>query len=176
MTGFFGFGPVGAIAGALLGAGLALTFGPLASKWGIRLIVSGGVVFGIGGVVLLVAGTPDRGPSYSEVIEFELEYPAKALEPLEIPSSNAMWGAAGGKSDDTPISQFFEKKCSGDVCVVNGSVAALGDMDNFRITTKIGPARASYPLDVPAPVTAPVDWSAWRSREGVRWRWRIVKH
>jgi hypothetical protein len=73
------------------------------------------------------------------VIEFEIEYPASDLTGIEIPGSSAMWGAAGGDSDDKPISQFFEKKCRADVCVIKGSIAALGPMNNFLVAALIGP-------------------------------------
>jgi hypothetical protein len=86
-----------------------------------------------------------------------------------------MWGAGGGESDDKPISQFFDKKCEGDVCVVGGSVAVLGARDNFRITTAIGQKKGRYPLDLPAVVKGPVDWTEWRPEDGARVRWRIVK-
>jgi MFS family permease len=176
MSGFFGFGPVGGLAGALIGAGLALRFGSISKKWGQRLTISGGVLAGLGAVILAIASTPSRGPAYSEVIEFELEYPAATLAGVDIPSANAMWGAAGADADDRPISQFFEKKCSAEVCVLNGSVAALGPMNNFRIATAIGPKKFRYRLDLPQAITGPIDWSAWQSGEGARVRWRVVRH
>jgi hypothetical protein len=40
-----------------------------------------------------------------------------------------MWGAAGADLDDKPIYQFFEKNCAVDVCVLSGSLAALGLMN-----------------------------------------------
>jgi hypothetical protein len=174
MSGFFGFGPIGGIAGALLGAGIALRFGSGSSKWGRGLMIGGGVVTVLGGLAL-AASMPDRRPTYSNVIEFELEYPSATISNVEIPSSNAMWGAGGGDADDHPISQFFEKKCTGDVCVLNGSVAALGPMTGFRITTAIGPKKSRYPLGLPEVITVPVDWSDWRQGDGARFRWRIVK-
>jgi MFS family permease len=176
MSGFFGFGPVGGLAGALLGAGLAIYFGGRSKTWGRRLMISAGVLFGLGGLILAIASTPNHTPSYSEVIEFELEYPSSALAGVDIPSSNAMWGAAGADADDHPISQFFEKKCTGDVCLVNGSVAAIGPMNNFRVATMIGQKRYRYTLDLPPVVSEPVDWSAWRPGDGAKVRWRIVRH
>jgi len=176
MGGFFGFGPIGAIAGALLGVGLVLRFGGLSKKWGQRLMMSAAALFGLGGLLLAVASMPNRGPSYSHVIEFELEYPAVTLAGVEIPGPNALWGAAGDVADDHPISQFFEKKCTADMCVIGGSVAALGPMNNFRVAVSIGQERYRYVLDLPAVVAGPVDWSAWRTGDGARVRWRIVNH
>jgi MFS family permease len=175
MSGFFGFGPIGGLAGALLGAGLALRFGKRSLKWGSGLMICGAIVAASGGLLLAVASSRDRGPSYSEVIEFELEYPSATLAGIEIPSSNAMWGAAGADSDDHPISQFFEKKCAGDFCLLDGSVAALGPTKNFRIAASIGQKKYRYPIDLPTLVTGPLDWSTWRSGDGARIRWRIVK-
>jgi MFS family permease len=176
MSGFFGFGPIGGIAGAALGAGLGLRFGGASAKWGRRLMIGSGVLTALGGLLLTLASSPNRGPSYSAVIEFELEYPQAALAGVDIPSANAMWGAAGADSDDKPISQFFEKKCDDSVCLLNGSIAALGPMNNFRITTLIAGKNHRYPLDLPAVVADPLDWSAWRTADGARIRWRIVKH
>ncbi|HEY1495775.1 MAG TPA: hypothetical protein VGF49_14585 [Candidatus Solibacter sp.] len=173
MSGFFGFGPIGAIAGALLGVGLVLRFGGGSAGWSRGLMVGAGVVIAVGGI-LLASSLPDRGPSYSHVIEFQLEYPAATLAGVEIPGSKAMWGAAGADLDDRPISQFFEKECKGGVCVLSGSVAALGPMNDFRIVAAIGEGKYRYPLDLPV-VAGPVDWSEWRAGEGARFRWRIVK-
>jgi hypothetical protein len=173
MSGFFGFGPIGGIAGTLLGVGLALRFGGGSAGWGRGLMIAAGVVMAIGGM-LLASSLPDSGPSYSHVIEFQLEYPASTLAGVEIPSAKAMWGAAGADLDDKPISQFFEKDCKDDVCVLSGSVAALGPMNNFRIVAAVGPGKYRYPLDLPA-VVGPVDWSEWRAGDGARFRWRIVK-
>ena len=175
MSGFFGFGPIGALAGTLLGAGLALRFGGGSVVWGLRLMVTAGVVGVCGGLLLAVVATPDRGPSYSYVIEFELEYPEATLAAVNIPSSEAMWGAAGADLDDHPISQFFDKKCDSGVCVLNGSVAALGPMSDFRIAASIGPKKYRYPLNLPLTVTGPVDWTEWTHGEGARVRWRIVR-
>uniref|UniRef100_Q029T3 Uncharacterized protein n=1 Tax=Solibacter usitatus (strain Ellin6076) TaxID=234267 RepID=Q029T3_SOLUE len=173
MSGFFGFGPIGGVAGALLGVGLVLRFGGGPAGWGRGLMIGAGVVMAICGM-LLTASLPDSGPSYSHVIEFQLEYPAAALADVQIPSAKAMWGAAGADLDDKPISQFFEKECKGDVCVLGGSVAALGPMTNFRIVAAVGTGKYRYPLDLP-PVVGPVDWSDWRPGDGARVRWRIVK-
>jgi hypothetical protein len=85
-----------------------------------------------------------------------------------------MWGAAGGDMNDTPISRFFEKTCTAEVCVLGGSVAALGPMQNFRIAAILGPNRYRYPLALPATIGA-VDWSAWQAGDGARVRWRIVR-
>jgi len=63
MAGFFTFGPIGSIAGVLLGAGLALRFGHSSPKWGLRLMMGAGIVSVLGGVLLAVVSTPDRGPS-----------------------------------------------------------------------------------------------------------------
>lgn len=175
MSGFFGFGPIGGVAGALLGAGLMMWFGKGSPQWGRGLVFSGGVVALLGSLLLAAVSSPIRGPTYSEVIEFELEYPSATLAGIQIPSSSATWGAAGGDGDDHPISQFFEKKCAGDACVLNGSVAALGPMANFRITASLGPKTYRYTLNLPAVVTGSVDWSAWRTGDGARVRWRIVK-
>jgi predicted transcriptional regulator len=175
MGGFFGFGPIGGIAGALLGAGLALRFGGGPLKWCQGLMVSAGIVAALGGMLLAFASSPDRGPSYAEVIEFQLEYPSSALAGVDIPSATAMWGAAGADSDDHPISQFFEKKCESEMCVLNGSIAALGPMNNFRIAVSIGQKKYRYPLDLPTMITGPVDWSEWRQGESGWVRWRIVK-
>ncbi len=175
MGGFFVFGPIGGIAGALLGIALVLRFGGGSAAWSKGLMIGAGVLIAMGGFLLLATAHPDRGPSYSYVIEFQLEVPAATLAGVDIPSSSAMWGAGGGESDDKPISQFFDKKCEGDVCVVGGSVAVLGARENFRITTGIGQTKGRYPLDVPAVVNGPVDWSEWRPEDGARVRWRIVK-
>ena len=173
MSGFFGFWPIGGIAGTLLGVGLVLRFGGGSAGWGRGLMISAGVVMAIGGM-LLASSLPESGPTYSHVIEFQLEYPAATLAGVEIPSAKAMWGAAGADLDDKPISQFFEKECKGDVCVLSGSVAALGPTNNFRIVAAVGPGKYRYPLDLPA-VVGPVDWSEWRAGDGARVRWRIVK-
>ncbi len=173
MSGFFGFGPIGGVAGALLGVGLVLRFGGGPAGWGRGLMIGAGAVMAIGGM-LLAASLPDSRPTYSHVIEFQLEYPAAALADVEIPSAKAMWGAAGADLDDRPISQFFEKECKGDVCVVGGSVAALGPMNNFRIVAALGQRRYRYPLELPSAV-GPVDWSEWRAGDGARVRWRIVR-
>jgi hypothetical protein len=175
MEGFFGFGPIGGIAGALLGIGLALRFGGGSAAWSKGLMTAAGLLTALGSVVLVMTAFPDRGAAYSYVIEFQLEVPSATLAGVGIPSTNAMWGAGGADADDKPISQFFEKKCEGDTCVVGGSVAALGAMDQFRITTAIGQKRSRYPLDVPRVVGGPADWSAWRAGDGGRVRWRIVK-
>ena len=175
MSGFFGFGPIGGVVGLLLGAGLALRFGGGSIAWGGRLMAGSGILAVCGGLLLAFAATPDRGPSYTYTIEFELEYPSATLASVTIPSAGAMWGAAGADLDDRPISQFFEKKCQADVCVVNGSIAALGPMNNFRIAAAIGRKQYRYPLGLPAVVTAPVDWSEWAQGDGARVRWRIVK-
>ncbi len=175
MSGFFGFGPVGGIAGALLGVALVLRFGGGSATWSKGLMVASAILIALGGFLLLATAHPDRGPSYSYVIEFQLEVPAATLAGVEIPSAQAMWGAGGGAADDKPISQFFDKKCEGDKCVVEGSVAALGDLDRFRITTAIGQKNARYPLQLPPVVTSPADWTDWRQDESARVRWRIVK-
>jgi hypothetical protein len=175
MAGLFGFGPIGGIAGAILGIGLSLRFWGGSAKWGGRLMIASGILAVATGILLAIVVSPDRGPSYSYVIEFELEYPEAILAAVDIPSSNAMWGAAGATSDDKPISQFFEKKCSADTCVVNGSIAALGPMSDFRVAALIGQRKYRYPLDLPAVVAGPMDWSPWRSGDGARVRWRIVK-
>jgi len=39
---------------------------------------------------------------------------------------------------DESISQFFENRCQGPVCVLPGLVAALGPLDNFRIAVHLG--------------------------------------
>jgi hypothetical protein len=172
MSGFFGFGTMGGVAGLLLGAGLALRFGG-SPGWSRGLMIAGGAVLAFA-AILLVASLPDSRSAYSHVIEFQLEYPAAALSGVDIPSSNAMWGSAAGDADEKPISQFFEKNCSDDVCILNGSVAALGPMNNFRIVTVLGSRRHRHSLDVPA-VARPMDWSEWRNEDGARVRWRIVK-
>jgi MFS family permease len=157
MSGFFGFGTIGGVAGALLGVGLVLRFGG-SPGWGRGLMISAGAVTALAGVLLASTSLPNRESSYSHVIEFQLEYPAATLAGVDIPSSHAMWGAAAADSDDKPISRFFEKECSGDVCIVNGSVAALGPMNDFRIVAVVGATRHRYSLDVPS-VARPVDWS-----------------
>jgi hypothetical protein len=174
MAGLFGFGPIGGVAGALLGAGLMLRFGGGSRGWGKGLMVSSAILAALGGILLAVTSSPDRGPSYSNVIEFQLEYPSATLAGVEIPSPNAMWGASGADLDGKPISQFWEKRCEGDLCVLNGSIAATGPMNNFRVTTLVGQKKYRYPLDLPL-VAAPVDWSEWRAGDGARVRWRIVK-
>jgi hypothetical protein len=175
MSGFFFFGPIGGIAGALLGMGLVLRFGGGSAGWGRGLMISAGVLTLLGGALLAMTAFPDRGPSYSYVIEFQLKVPAAALAGVDIPSDYAMWGAAGAELDDKPISKFFAKECEGDTCVIGGSVAAYGPMNNFRIATAIGQKKARYPLDVPAVVNSPVDWSGWRDGADARVRWRIVQ-
>jgi hypothetical protein len=175
MSGFFGFGPIGGLAGALLGVGLVLRFGGGSTSWAKGLMIAAGVLTGLGGLLLAMTASPDRGPSYSYVIEFQLEVPAAALAGVDIPSANAMWGAAGGDSDDKPISQFFEKTCDGSACVLNGSIAALGEMNGFRVTADIAGRRYRLPLDLPAAVNGAVDWSQWRPGDSARVRWRIVK-
>jgi MFS family permease len=175
MGGLFVFGPIGGLAGALLGVGLVLRFGGGSPAWSKGLMIAAGVLTAFGGVLLAMTASPDRGPSYSYVIEFQLELPAATLAGVDIPSTNAMWGAGGADADDKPISQFFDKKCEGDTCVIGGSVAALGAMNNFRITTAIGPKKSRYPLDLPPVVSGPADRSEWRDVDGARARWRIVK-
>jgi hypothetical protein len=175
MVGFIFIGPIGGIAGALLGVGLALRFGGGSSGWGKGLMVGAGVVTVLAGIVLAVVSSWSRGPSYSYVIEFQLEYPAATLAGVNIPSANAMWGAAGADLDGTPVSQFFEKRCEGDVCVVDGHVAAVGPTVRFHITSAIAQRKYRYPLELPAVVNGPVDWCDWRPGDGARVRWRIVK-
>jgi MFS family permease len=174
MSGFFGFGPIGGIAGALLGVGLVLRFAGGSAGWGKGLLIAAGALLALGGI-LLVASLPNRGPAYSYIIEFQLEYPAAILTGVNIPSSDAMWGAAGDDLDDKPISQFFEKSCTGETCVIGGAVAALGPMTNFHIAVALGQKKYHYPLDVPAVVNGALDWSEWRPGEGARCRWRIVQ-
>jgi MFS family permease len=173
MAGFFGFGPIGAIAGALLGAGLVLQFGGGSSGWAKGLMVSSGALTVLTGLVLIVSASPKRGPSYSNVIEFQLEYPSATLAEITIPSQQAMWGAGGGNLDAAIISQFFQKQCEKDVCILDGSIAALGPMDNFRVPVRLGTQTFKYVLDLPI-VPTPVDWSPWKAGEGARVRWRIV--
>jgi hypothetical protein len=175
MAGFFGFGPIGAIAGALLGAGSVMWFGKGSPGWGRGLMISAAVVFAMGGVLLAFVSHKDDRPSYTYVIEFELEYPAATLASVDIPSPNAMWGSGGPDTEAHPISKFFDKKCSGDLCVVNGSVAALGPTKNFKITAAIGQKKYLYVLGLPAAITAATDWSEWRDGDGARSRWRITK-
>ena len=174
MSGFFGFGPIGAIAGALLGVGLVLRFGRGSPAWSKSLTISAGIVAALGGLLLAVSISPDRGPIYSNVIEFQLEYPSTLLVGVDIPSADAMWGAAGADLDDNPISQFSQKTCDGDLCILQGSIAAMGPMSNFRVATRIGQKKFRYLLGLPT-VIAPVDWSEWHPGDGARVRWRIVK-
>jgi hypothetical protein len=175
MGGFFFFGPIGGLAGALLGVGLVLRFGGGSPAWGKGLIISAGVLTGLGAILLAATASPDHGPSYAYVIEFQLDVPQATLAGVDIPGAYAMWGAAGGDADDKPISQFFEKTCDDKSCVLPGSIAALGPMDNFRVTAHIGPKKYRYPLALPRLVNAPMDWSEWESGDGARLRWRIVK-
>jgi hypothetical protein len=181
MVGFFTFGPVGGIAGALGGVGLTLRFGGGSTLWGQRLLISAAVVAALAGIGLTFAASPTQsGPSYSHVIQFELQVPATDLAGIEIPGPHAMWGAAGGQADETPISRFFDRQCDGDACLLAGSVAAAGSMDQFRITVRLGQKSYRFPLDLPPDVNAAVDWSPWRSSAGPesndhpRFRWRIV--
>lgn len=174
MYGFFFFGPIGAIVGALLAAGLVLRFGGGSAGLGNGLMIGSGVVAVLGCLLLVVSASPDR-PSYAHVIEFQMEVPAATLTGIEIPGPNAMWGAAGGDLDDKPISQFFEKQCDGETCVLNGSVAALGDFRNFRIAAHLGPKKYRCVLGLPVVINAPADWSAWLPNDDARFRWRIVK-
>ena len=173
MGGFFIFGPIGAISGALLGAGVALHFRSR-RPWSTRLTLSSVAVAFLGGLLLVITAFPNREPSYSYVIEFQLEVPAEALTGVTIPSPNAMWGAAGAGSDDKPISQFAESKCEQAACLLHGSVAALGALNAFHIRATIGPKQYRFPLEIPTVVNAPQDWSAWHQTEGGQSRWRII--
>jgi hypothetical protein len=181
MVGFFTFGPVGGIAGALAGIGLTLRFGGRSPAWGKRLLIGSAVIAGLAGIGLAFAASPtDNRPFYSHVIQFELQVPAIDLASVEIPGPDAMWGAAGDQADDTPISRFFDRQCDGDACLLAGSVAAAGSMNQFRITVRLGQKSYRFPLDLPPAVNAAVDWSQWRSNAGSesndrsRLRWRIV--
>ena len=114
MAGTFFFGPIGALAGALLGMGLVKRFGGGSPGSGKGLMIAAAVVTALGGIALAITASPDRRPSYSYVIEFQLQVPAAALAGVDIPSTNAMWGSASEDLDDKPISQFFDKKCEGE--------------------------------------------------------------
>jgi hypothetical protein len=175
MAGFFYFGPIGGIAGTLIGVGLALRFGGGSATWGKGLMIAAAVITILGGVLFAITALPDARPSYSHVIEFELEVPAAVLTSVDIPGPHAMWGAAGADMDDKPFSQFFDKRCEGSVCVLTGSVAAVGPLYNFRIAVLLGPKAYRFPLSLPATVTGPIDWSAWHTSDDARLRWRIVK-
>ncbi len=175
MVGFFYFGPLGGIVGALLGVGLALRFGGGSGPWSKGLLIAAAGVACLTGAALAVTAQPkDNRVNYSYVIQFELEFPAAALAGIDIPGPAAMWGAAGADLDDTPISQFFEKKCEGGVCLVNGSVAAAGPMYNFRIHVRLGQKSYRFPLAVPAAINGPIDWSPWQSIDDARVRWCVV--
>jgi MFS family permease len=181
MVGFFTFGPVGGIAGALAGVGLTLRFGGGSAVWGQRLLIGAVVIAGLAGIGLALASSPtENRPSYSHVIQFELQVPAADLTGVEIPGPDAMWGAAGGQADDSPISRFFDRQCDGDTCLLAGSVAAAGSLDQFRIAVRLGQKSYRFPLDLPPVVNAAVDWSPWRvsagreSSDRARLRWRIV--
>ena len=182
MVGFFIFGPVGGIAGALAGVGLTLRFGGGSAVWGQRLLIGATVMAGLAGIGLIFAASPNENrPSYSQVIQFELQVPASDLASIEIPGPDAMWGAAGGQADDTPISRFFDRKCDGDGCLLAGSVAAAGSMDQFHITVRLGQKSYRFLLDLPPvalpPSTYPVRVShspGPESNDHTRLRWRIV--
>lgn len=175
MAGFFYFGPFGGLAGALLGAGLALHFTSGSATWAKGLMISSAVTAGIGGLLFAAVAMPEGGASYSHVIEFELEVPETMLAGVDIPSPGAMWGAAAEDASDKPISQFFEKRCTDSVCVLPGSVAALGSMSDFRVAAHLGNKQYRLPLDLPLSISGPMDWSAWRTTDDVRVRWRIVQ-
>jgi hypothetical protein len=181
MAGFFIIGPVGGIAGALAAVGLALRFGGGSAMWGQRLLIGAAVVAGLAGIGLALAAAPtDNRLSYSYVIQFELRIPATDFAGIEVPGPDAMWGAAGGQADDTPISRFFDRQCEGDACLLTGSVAAAGSLDQFHIHVRLGQKSYRFPLDLPPVVNNAVDWSPWRSTAGAesndpaRLRWRIV--
>jgi hypothetical protein len=175
MAGFFYFGPIGGIAGTLIGVGLVLRFGGGSGTWGKGLMIAAAVITVFGGVLFAMIALPDVRPSYSHVIEFELEVPAAALTSVDIPGPHAMWGAAGADMDDKPFSQFFDKRCEGNVCVLPGSVAAAGPLYHFRIAVLLGQKAYRFSLDLPAAITGPIDWSAWHTSDDARLRWRIVK-
>ena len=175
MVGVFYFGPLGGIAGALLGIGLALRFGGGPATWSKGLLIAAAIIAGFTGIALAVTASPnDNRPNYSYVVQFELEFPAAALAGIDIPGPNAMWGAAGADLDDKPISQFFDKKCEGGACLLNGSVAAAGPMNNFRINVHLGQKSYRFPLALPEVVNSPADWSPWQSIDDARVRWQIV--
>jgi hypothetical protein len=174
MAGFFYFGPIGAVAGALLALSWVIRRYGTHSNWGAGLLIAGGLITFAGCILLAVVAFDDRDTSYSKVIEFELEYPIGILAGVTIPSSDAMWGAAGDDLDDTPISQFFEKRCNAATCVLSGAIAATGPTNNFRILTLINGHKQRYPIDLPVRIVNAMDWSAWHSSVGARIRWRIV--
>ena len=74
-----------AFAGALLGVGLALRGDGGSAAWGNGLLVAAGVIAGLGALVFAKTTMPESGPSYSYVIQFELEVPATALAGVDIP-------------------------------------------------------------------------------------------
>lgn len=174
MSGFFFFGPFGAVAGALLGVGLALHLAGRSAAWARGLMIAAAIVIVLGGILFSMVAAPDSRPYYPHVLEFELEVPAEAVAGIDVPGPNALWGAAGADLSDEPTSQFIEKNCQGDVCLLTGSIAPVGPLNNFRVAAHLGAKQYRFLLDLPPAVTGAIDWSAWRTSDDARLRWRVV--
>ncbi len=175
MYGFFIFGPIGAVAGLLLGSGAVLKFSGYALTWGNWLLGSGSVILVLGLMLMVYSANPREQPIFSKVpiVEFELDYPAAALG--DGPIQDVHWTNSKAQKKEEVISQFWDKKCAEGRCVVAGSSYVISTEQASTVTVSLQGRLLHYHLNLPKRLEGPLPWSEWDDQEGVRVRWRVVK-
>jgi hypothetical protein len=171
MSSFFTFGPAGAIAGILLGVGLAFQFGGGPAGWAKGLMIGSASIFGI--AVLALAGLALAHPRSvpqpaSLTLYFELEVPAKGL--VDEPNSGENWKFEAGQSYAV---NSVEKNCSADRCLFHGIFALDDSLTKGNVTAVIG--QEHYIFAVEPQGAQDIDLSEWQSQGSARFRWRLVR-
>lgn len=172
MSGFFLFGPIGAVAGLLLGSGIVVRFWSAAHTAGGWLLGSGGAVLLFGVVLMLVSANPRRQPLFdvAPVMEFELDFPEPMLG--EGPIQDVRWTPSRAEHRDGVVSQFWEKRCQNGRCVVNGSSYVLSTRQSSTLTVDLRGRLLYFHLNLPPKLEGALPWSEWDEQDGVRVRWR----
>lgn len=172
MSGFFVFGPIGAVAGLLLGSGAVVRFWSAAHTVGAWLLGSGGVVLLLGLVLMFVAANPRSQPIFdvSPVMEFELDFPEAMLG--DGPIGDVHWTASRAERRDQAVSQFWEKRCQDGRCIVGGSSYVLSTEQSSTLTVDLRGRLLYFRVNLPQKLAHGLPWSDWNEQDGVRVRWR----
>jgi len=161
MSSFFTFGPVGGLAGILLGVGLVLHFKGAHAGWAKGLMIGAASLAGLALLALCglaLAHTPPAVRVPASTLVFQLEVPANA------PIETSGWSFDGGSVSSV------EKHCAESTCTLVFVVSVDETFPGTARTLAAGGYR--FALDA-ASVRHAADWCEWRSEGTARFRYRV---